>query len=155
MNIEVPAGYDTSRGWQLSGKQLGTHAVLPHAGAIATMTSAGSAYRVTLRDAATGRVPWTGKPFEELSESEAPGLVVVPVGGKDCLVTWSRGDKGGDALSKAKQVYAVDTYAADSSGDTVAPEHHVEVPATDHGTGRVTGAGAISASSCAVRGRSP
>ncbi|MEU0253076.1 hypothetical protein ABZ299_11295 [Streptomyces sp. NPDC006184] len=141
VKLKVPAAYDTSRGWQLSGKQLGSYAVLPHAGGIATMTSTGSAYRVTLRDAATGRVRWTGKPFEDLSESETPGLVVVPVGGKDYLVTWSRGETGGDALSKAAQVYAVDSYAADGSGDAVAPTHHAEIPATDYGTGRVTGAG--------------
>ncbi|AYN42446.1 hypothetical protein D9753_30170 [Streptomyces dangxiongensis] len=141
LKLQVPAGYDASRGWQLSGDQLGTYAVLPHAGAIATMTGTGSAYRVTLRDAATGRVRWTGKPFKDLSESETPGLVVVPVGGKDRLVTWSRGETGGDALSKAEQEYAVDIYAADGSGDAVAPTHHVEVPATDYGTGRVTAAG--------------
>ncbi|KUN07413.1 hypothetical protein AQI95_10280 [Streptomyces yokosukanensis] len=137
----MPAGYDTSRGWQLTGKQLGTYAVLPKAGAIATMTESGSTYRVTVRDATTGQVRWTGKPFKNLSEGEAPGLLVVPAGGKDHLVTWSEGATGGDALSKAKQMYAVDIYAADGSGDAVAPAHHVEIPASDYGTERVKDAG--------------
>ncbi|MBL1106878.1 hypothetical protein JK361_20095 [Streptomyces sp. 5-8] len=141
LKLDVPAGYDTARGWQLSGKQLGQYAVLPKAGAIAVMTSRGSTYRVTVRDAVTGEVRWTGKPFDNLSEGWAPGLFVVPAGGKEYLVTWSRGEQGEDALSKAKQVYAVDVYAADGSGDAVAPAHHVEVPASDYGTGRVTDGG--------------
>ncbi|MEV6808518.1 hypothetical protein [Streptomyces sp. NPDC051132] len=141
LKLDVPAAYDTARGWQLSGKQLGTYAVLPKAGAIATMTGAGSAYRVTVRDAVTGRVRWTGKPFADLSEGATPGLFVVPAGDAEYLVTWSRGKKGGDALAKAKQVYAVDVYAADGSGDAVAPARHAEVPATDYGTGNVTEAG--------------
>ncbi|MEU0002877.1 hypothetical protein ABZ079_00855 [Streptomyces sp. NPDC006314] len=141
LRLEVPTAYDPSQGWQLSGKQLGTYAVLPKAGAIATMTSAGPNYRVTVRDAVTGQVRWTGKPFKDLSEGATPGVFVVPAHGRDYLVTWSRGKTGGDALSKAKQVYAVDIYAAEGSGDAVAPAHHVEVPATDYGTGNVTEAG--------------
>lgn len=141
LKLKTPAAYDTSRGWQLSGEQLGTYVVLPKAGAIATMTSAGSSYRVTVRDAVTGHVRWMGKPFKDLSQSAAPGVFVVPAGGKEYLVTWSRGETGGDALSKAKQVYAVDIYAAGGSGDAVAPAYHVDVPATDYGTGDVTAAG--------------
>ncbi|MFI2761116.1 hypothetical protein ACH5A3_19950 [Streptomyces echinatus] len=141
LKLDVPAGYDTSHGWQLSGDRIGTYAVLPKAGAIATMTSEGTGYRVTVRDAVTGEVRWTGKPFRDLAEGAAPGVYVVAAGGKEYLVTWSQGEKGEDALSKAKQVYAVDVYTADGSGDAVAPAHHVEVPATDYGTGRVTDGG--------------
>ncbi|MER6030347.1 hypothetical protein [Streptomyces sp. NPDC001851] len=132
--LAVPARYDTSRGWQLSGKQLGSYVVLPKSGALATMTSerssGGYAYRLTVRDAVTGRVRWTGKPFKGLSEGEAPHVFVATAAGKEYLVTWSQGKKGEDALSKAKYAYAVDIYAADGSGEAVAPAHHVELPAT-------------------------
>ncbi|MEU2713398.1 hypothetical protein [Streptomyces sp. NPDC007205] len=136
--LAVPAGYDTSRGWQLSRKQLGSYVVLPKSGAVATVTSEGSsdgaAYRVTVRDAVTGRVRWTGKPFKNLSEGEAPHVFVATAAGKEYLVTWSQGVKGEDTLSKAKNAYALDIYAADGSGDAVAPAHHVGLPATEFDT---------------------
>ncbi|MGV4986585.1 hypothetical protein ACVB8X_22545 [Streptomyces sp. NRAIS4] len=145
LKLAVPAGYDPARGWQLSGKQLGTYVVLPKTGAVATMTSegssGGSAYRVTVRDAVTGQVRWTGKPFKNLFEGEAPHVFVATAAGKEYLVTWSRGKQGEDALSKAKNVYALDVYAPDGSGDAVAPAHHVELPATEFDADNVTDGG--------------
>ncbi|MGW3203220.1 hypothetical protein [Streptomyces sp. NPDC001135] len=143
--LAVPAGYDTSRGWQLSQKQLGSYVMLPKSGAVATTTTEGSgdgsAYRVTVRDAVTGRVRWTGKPFKNMFEGEAPRVFVATAGGREYLVAWSRGKQGEDALSKAKNVYAVDIYAADGSGDAVAPAHHVELPATEFDEDDVTDGG--------------
>ncbi|WP_030410022.1 hypothetical protein [Streptomyces sp. NRRL S-1448] len=141
LKLKVPATYDTSHGWQLSGRQVGTYALLPKAGAVAVMTGTKSGYRVTVRDAVTGEVRWTGKTFKNLAEGEAPGIFVSTVGGKEYLVTWSRGEKGGDAIAKAKLVYAVDVYSADGSGDAVAPARHIEAPASDYGNGRITDGG--------------
>ncbi|MGW0884244.1 hypothetical protein [Streptomyces sp. NPDC002671] len=142
LKLKVPAGYDTSRGWELSGKQFGQYALLPKAGSVAVMTGTGSTYRVTVRDAVTGQVRWTGKPFKDLAEGGAPGVFATTVGGKDYLVTWSEGETGEDALSKGKQEYAVDIYTADGSGGSVAPAHHVEVPARQYSNGRVVDGGA-------------
>ncbi|MEV5989143.1 hypothetical protein AB0L85_29835 [Streptomyces sp. NPDC052051] len=142
LKVEVPVGYDTSRGWQLSGQEVGTYGVLPKSDAIATMTVTGSAYRMTVRDAVSGKVRWTGKPFENLFEAQTPHMFVVPAGGREYLVAWSRGEKGGDAVAKAKKVYSVDIFAADGSGDAVAPTHHVDIPVSDYGTGTIIDAGA-------------
>ncbi|MEE4418070.1 hypothetical protein [Streptomyces bugieae] len=141
LKLKVPATYDTSHGWQLSGRQVGTYAVLPKAGAVAVMTGTKSGYRVTVRDAATGEIRWTGKSFKDLAEGEAPGIFVSTVGDKEYLVTWSRGEKGEDAVTKAKLVYAVDVYSADGSGGGVAPARHIELPASDFGKGRIIDGG--------------
>ncbi|MFV0137879.1 hypothetical protein ACLGIH_32600 [Streptomyces sp. HMX87] len=137
----MPAAYDSSRGRQLTKEQAPQYQVLPQAGLVAVLVGEDATYRVRALEAATGRLRWESKPFKSLQQRWAPRLLVTGSGGEEHLVVWSTGRVGGDAVTKAREVYSIDIYRADGSGTGLAPRH-LEVPMPTGGRHEVLDGGA-------------
>ncbi|MFF1797316.1 hypothetical protein ACFVXQ_24380, partial [Kitasatospora sp. NPDC058263] len=103
--MKVPAAYGTTARWQLTAQQAVSYGVLPKAGLVVTLSGTDQTYLLTAREAGAGKVRWVSKPVKGLGEAYAPRLMVVSAGGKEFVVLWSTGKSGGDALTKAQQIY--------------------------------------------------
>ncbi|MFF0723620.1 hypothetical protein [Streptomyces sp. NPDC004134] len=137
--LEVPALYDTGRGWEST--EEGTQMVLPRSGAVAVYwerpgESGPDEYGFTVLDAATGEKRWSSVPVSPLGNTDLP-VIRMTVDGKEYLAAWSSGTTDADAVNRGKEVVAIDIFPADASGDGVKPVH-VEVA----GAGKVRNGGA-------------
>ncbi|MFI8081942.1 hypothetical protein ACIF6L_14260 [Kitasatospora sp. NPDC086009] len=139
--MKVPAAYGTTARWQLSAQQAVSYGVLPKAGLVVTLSGTDQTYLLTAREAGAGKVRWVSKPVKGLGEAYAPRLMVVSAGGKEFVVLWSTGKSGGDALTKAQQIYSIDVFAADGSGQDAVPAQHLEIPMPSGGRHEVLDGG--------------
>lgn len=136
--LAVPSAYDSTKGWdhEIDWVTEDTNAdpVTTDGKTVAYIIQSGDGYAVQARDAATGKVRWTGKPYQiptvdyDRWGMSGPRITTVQQGGRSYIVAWATGDTAGDALTKSEEVTQVDIYAADASGDSVAPLHRVSVP---------------------------
>lgn len=136
--LAVPSAYDSTKGWdqEIGWVTEDTNAdpVATDGETVAYIIQSGDGYAVQARDAATGKVRWTGKPYRiptveyDRWGMSGPRVTAVRQGDRSYIVAWATGDMAGDALTKSEEVTQVDIYAADASGDAVAPLHRVSVP---------------------------
>ncbi|AKH84250.1 hypothetical protein AA958_20950 [Streptomyces sp. CNQ-509] len=137
--LDVPALYDTGRGWEST--EEGTQLPLPRTGAVAVYwerpgEGGPDEYGFTVLDAATGEKRWSSVPVSPLESTSLP-YIRATVDGKEYLALWSSGTTDDDAINRGKEVVAIDIFPADASGDGVRPVH-VEVD----GEGKVRDGGA-------------
>ncbi|GHH85172.1 hypothetical protein GCM10018793_52130 [Streptomyces sulfonofaciens] len=120
----VPAGYDTSRGWDVSGVS-DEYVVAENTGSVAVLEEAGQGrFQVRALDVTSGRTRWTGDPVRPLSRSWArPRLLTVSEGSREYFVTWSYGDIGQSVLGGPRTVVSLDIYDA-----AYGTRQHVYVP---------------------------
>ncbi|POX40888.1 hypothetical protein C3486_11905 [Streptomyces sp. Ru73] len=150
--ISAPSGYRATEGWQQkltwlpeNARTVPVAASVP-AGKVAYLTTVAEAgYAVQVRDAATGRIEWTGKPWvpptplSEVTEAssfqsddpELPGVTTVHQDGRDYVVAWAHGVRGKDELNSGKELVELQIFPLDASGENVAPAHRVAVPLKD------------------------
>lgn len=136
--LAVPSAYDSTKGWdhEIGWVTEDTNAdpVTTDGETVAYIIQSGDGYAVQARDAATGKVHWTGKPYQiptvdyDRWGMSGPRITTVQQDGRSYIVAWATGDTAGDALTKSEEVTQVYIYAADASGDAVAPLHRVSVP---------------------------
>lgn len=143
--LTVPAGYDAGRGWDQElgwveeGAETAPVAVAPGSGTVAYVVADQAEMYVQVRRATTGKVLWTSAawtPPGSLDDSAgydpaltAPASVTaVSAGGREYFVAWAHGLAGRDELHDGKEIVQAEVYAADASGNSVAPLHSVDVP---------------------------
>ncbi|MEU6116074.1 hypothetical protein ABZ840_16290 [Streptomyces sp. NPDC047117] len=153
VEISAPSGYRSTEGWQqkLTWLPENSHnvpvAASAETGKVAYLTAVDEAgYAVQVRDATTGAIEWTGKPWAppislyedpdssryQAGEPELPGVTTVHQGGRDYVVAWAHGVRGKDELTSGKEVVELEIFPVDASGKNVAPTHRVSVPLKDH-----------------------
>ena len=150
--LTVPAGYDAGRGWDQElgwveeGAETAPVAVAPGSGTVAYVVADQAETYVQVRRATTGKVLWTSAawtPPGSLDDSAgydpaltAPASVIaVSAGGREYFVAWAHGLAGRDELHDGKEIVQAEVYAADASGNAVAPLRSIDVPVeADRGT---------------------
>ncbi|WP_346098641.1 hypothetical protein [Streptomyces olivaceiscleroticus] len=147
--ITSPSGYKSREGWQQkltwlpeSAKAVPV-AVAPQSDRVAYLTVIDeTGYAVQVRNAATGTVEWTGKPWSpptplsevneassfQSEEPELPGVTTVHQGDRDYVVAWGHGVRGRDELNSGREVVELEIFPVDASGKNVTPAHRVSVP---------------------------
>ncbi|MFI1333298.1 hypothetical protein ACH4U7_24985 [Streptomyces sp. NPDC020845] len=108
------------------------------------MTVASNGYTVHVRDAETGSMRWSGKPWnppfpmddaegnpDTGTPAEIPDLTVVSQDGREFIVAWGHGMKGKDDLHNGKEVVQLAIYPVQGSGRAVVPLREVSVPVDD------------------------
>ncbi|MGI5470467.1 hypothetical protein [Streptomyces sp. CA-132043] len=147
--ITAPSGYKSREGWQqrLTWLPEGAKTVPVAASAqsdrVAYLTVIDeTGYAVQVRNASTGTVEWTGKPWSpptplsevteassfQSDEPELPGVTTVHQQGRDYVVAWAHGVRGRDELNSGKEVVELQIFPVHASGKSVAPAHRVSVP---------------------------
>ncbi|MEU7047390.1 hypothetical protein [Streptomyces eurythermus] len=143
--LTVPSGYDPKRGWQhtldwmpedYSAQPL--VAVGTHSDTVAYVDTAEDGYVVQVRDASTGTVRFTSRPWDPPAPMEGNGLLGHSVelpsvtttvqDGREYVVLWAHGETGRDALNKGKQSVRLLVFPADASGGAVAPTREIDIP---------------------------
>lgn len=146
--LTVPPAYAADRGWEQSLSWMPAKysskppvAVGPRSGTVAYVNTTEDGYVVQVRDASSGRIRFTGEPWEpptpmaeagkgsyEGDEVELPSVSTAFQDGREYVVLWAHGVLGGDALAKGKEVVRLLVYPMDASGSAVAPKRRVDVP---------------------------
>ncbi|MFF8600225.1 hypothetical protein ACF06M_30560 [Streptomyces sp. NPDC015238] len=137
VKLAAPAAFDAARGWEVKAGWLPQgqplpFAVSPRAGAVAYLDKGPKGYVLTVREAASGRVLATGRPWQgpELTEEQAredsavlavPRIAVVAGRDRDYFAVWARGRARKDALHEYREVVAAAFYPADATGRDLAP----------------------------------
>ncbi|MCB8905486.1 MULTISPECIES: hypothetical protein [unclassified Streptomyces] len=135
--IAAPSAFDTAKGWEVEAEWLPQGQPLPYAvsqkaGTVAHLDKTGQGYVLKVREAASGKVlstsrPWQGPKPTEKQADETSGALAVPqialVSGLDreYFAVWARGEARSDELHEYKEVVAVAFYPADASGKDMTP----------------------------------
>ncbi|MEU7387388.1 hypothetical protein [Streptomyces tanashiensis] len=135
--IAAPAAFDTAKGWEVEAEWLPQGQPLPYAvsqkaGTVATLDKTGPGYVLTVREAVSGKVlstskPWQGPKLTEEQADEQSGALAVPqialISGRDreYFAVWARGEARKDELHEYKEVVGVAFHSADASGKDLAP----------------------------------
>ncbi|MHC0432218.1 hypothetical protein ACX6XY_18820 [Streptomyces sp. O3] len=117
--LDVPAAYDTRRGWEISGVSR-DYALADGANRIAYIERVDRRrFRLTAVAARTGEPLWSSDPWQPLGDdgSRLPRLLAVSKDRRQYFATWSYGTASDrDPLSTADKVLSLDMYdAADGS----------------------------------------
>ncbi|MFJ1863777.1 hypothetical protein ACIOD1_04015 [Streptomyces sp. NPDC088097] len=151
--LTVPPAYAADQGWQQSlswmPKKYSSKppvAVATRTDAVAYVTASEDGYVTRLRQASTGRILFTGRPWQppaSMSDAgkygydgdsvELPSVSTAVQDGREYVVTWAHGILGEDALNKGKEVVRLAVYPADASGAAVAPLREIDVPVRTSG----------------------
>jgi hypothetical protein len=143
--LAVPSAYDPKQGWQHTLDWMPEDyaaqplvAVGARTDTVAYVDTTEDGYVVQVRDASTGTVRFTSRPWEPPSPMEAGGLprhsaqlpsVATAVqDGREYVVLWAHGETGGDALNKGKQSVRLLVFPADASGSAVVPAREMDIP---------------------------
>ncbi|MFW6692843.1 hypothetical protein [Streptomyces sp. MAR4 CNX-425] len=140
----VPEAYDKGKGWSqplewMSGSTSPAMPVTaaPRADTVAYLLGASGGYTVEARDAGSGELRWSSKPWtppppvEEASGDGAPNIpsvTTVEQDGREYVVVWAHGMQGKDELHDGKEVVRLAAFPADGSGAGTAPVRQVSVP---------------------------
>ncbi|MFB6984823.1 hypothetical protein [Streptomyces sp. NPDC056304] len=139
--MTAPAAFDSGKGWEVEADWLPQGQPLPYAvsgkgHSVAYLDRTEQGYVLNIRDASSGKVLSTSKPWKgpELTEkqgdaqsSEQSGELAVPqialISGtkRDYFAVWARGQARKDELHEYKEVISAAFYPADASGKDVAP----------------------------------
>ncbi|MFJ1567704.1 hypothetical protein [Streptomyces erythrochromogenes] len=148
VQLTAPPAYAADQGWQQSlnwmPKKYSSKppvAVGARTDVVAYVTVSEDGYITQARQASTGRILFTGKPWQpptSMSEAgkygydgdsvELPSVSTAFQDGREYVVTWAHGILGEDALNKGKEVVRLTVYPADANGDAVAPLREIDVP---------------------------
>ncbi|UQX02499.1 hypothetical protein [Streptomyces sp. RerS4] len=151
--LSVPPAYAADKGWQQQLAWMPAKysskppvAIGAHSDVVAYVTVAEDGYTAQVRQASTGRILFTGKPWQPptpLSEAgrsgyegdrvELPSVSTAYQDGREYVVLWAHGVTGGDALTQGKEVVRLAVYPADASGEAVAPLREIDVPLKTYG----------------------
>lgn len=142
--LTVPSAYDASRGWQQVFDWVPDDAATvpvataPGSNSIVLLARTSGGYTTQARNADTGAVLWTSRPWTAPapmtdpvsgeSTGEIPDVVTVHQDGRDYVVAYAHGIEGKDALHKGKEVVKLEVYADSGSGSAVAPLRELTVP---------------------------
>ncbi|AZM50626.1 hypothetical protein DMB38_07740 [Streptomyces sp. WAC 06738] len=140
----VPKAYDKGKGWSQPLEWMaGSTApampvtVAPRADTVAYLLGASGGFTVEARDAGSGELRWSSKPWtppspvEEPSADGAagvPSVATVEQDGREYVVVWAHGMEGKDELHDGKEVVRLAVFPADGSGDGTVPARQVSVP---------------------------
>ncbi|WP_328946800.1 hypothetical protein OG259_40350 [Streptomyces sp. NBC_00250] len=135
--IAAPAAFDAAKGWEVQAEWLPQGQPLPYAvsrkaGTVAFLDKTEQGYVLNVREAASGKVlstskPWQGPKLTEDQADEQSGALAVPqialISGQDreYYAVWARGEARKDELHEYKEVVAVAFYPADAWGKDLAP----------------------------------
>ncbi|MFJ8017580.1 hypothetical protein [Streptomyces sp. NPDC096339] len=156
VQLTAPPAYAADQGWQQTlawmPKKYSSKppvAVGAQTDVVAYVTVSEDGYVTQAREASTGRILFTGKPWEpptSMSQAgrygydgdwvELPSVSTAFQDGREYVVTWAHGILGEDALNKGKEVVRLAVYPADASGDTVAPQREIDIPVQTLGANR-------------------
>ncbi|WP_411081833.1 hypothetical protein [Streptomyces sp. cmx-18-6] len=159
--LSVPPAYTADKGWEQSLSWMPAKysskppvAVGARSGTVAYVDTTEDGYVVQVRDASTGRIRFTGAPWEpptSMGEAgkgsytgddvELPSVSTTFQDGREYVVLWAHGVLGGDALAKGKEVVRLLVYPMDASGSAVAPKRRVDVPVDVYGPNSGKGEG--------------
>ncbi|MGW7277399.1 hypothetical protein ACWGIV_03610 [Streptomyces sp. NPDC054844] len=143
--LSVPSAYDPEQGWQQTLDWMPEDysaqplvAVGTRTDTVAYVDTTEDGYVVQVRDASTGTVRFTSRPWEPPAPMEGGGLLSHSVqlpsvatavqDGREYVVLWAHGETGGDALNKGKQSVRLLVFPADASGSAVAPARQIDIP---------------------------
>ncbi|MEV5279747.1 hypothetical protein ACFYMW_25775 [Streptomyces sp. NPDC006692] len=156
--LALPSGYDTSRGWDADlpwlPPKVRSIPVTPvnESGGVGLLQAASGGYSVSVHEAASGAIRWSGKSWTPPAEvdgaegdgsaaAEIPDLTAVAVSGREYVVAWAHGMQGKDQLHSGREVVDLLVYPADGKGKDLAPTHTISVPVSARpGQVHVTGA---------------
>ncbi|MCX5195020.1 hypothetical protein OOK31_14085 [Streptomyces sp. NBC_00249] len=153
VQLAAPPAYAADQGWQQTLNWMPQKysskppvAVGARTDVVAYVTVSEDGYVTQARQASTGRILFTGKPWQpptSMSEAgkygydgdsvELPSVATAVQDGREYVVTWAHGILGGDALNEGKEVVRLTVYPADASGDAVAPVREIDVPVRTSG----------------------
>ncbi|MEU9124443.1 hypothetical protein AB0C96_32065 [Streptomyces sp. NPDC048506] len=135
--ITAPAAFDAAKGWEIQAAWLPQGQPLPYAvshkaGTVAYLDKTGQGYVLNVREASSGKVLSTSKPWRgpKLTEEQAdeqsgklavPQIALVPGQDREYFAVWARGEARKDKLHEYKEVVSVAFYPADASGQGIAP----------------------------------
>ncbi|MFI1714636.1 hypothetical protein [Streptomyces litmocidini] len=145
--ITAPEAFDTGKGWEVKADWLPEGQPFPFAvsaksGTVAYLDRTEQGYVLTVREAASGRLLSTGKPWRapKLTEEQSadhtsvlavPRISLITGGGREFFAVWARGEKRKDELHDFRQAVSAAFYPADASGKDVAPAGSGDVEAPD------------------------
>ncbi|RFU86107.1 hypothetical protein DY218_13305 [Streptomyces triticagri] len=112
--LDVPAAYDTSKGWEITGL-TSEYALAGSLGRIAFLERADETrFRIRTVDAATGKPRWRSDAWRPLSDKpgEFPHLLSLTKDDREYFVTWSYGKLAEDPLTEADRLISLDVYDA-------------------------------------------
>lgn len=140
----VPEAYDKAAGWSQPLEWMAGSTspampvtVAPRADTVAYLLGASGGYTVEARDARSGELRWSSRPWTPpppVEEPSAEGGPVVPSvatvvqDGREYVVVWAYGMEGKDELHDGKEVVRLAVFPADGSGGGAAPARQVSVP---------------------------
>ena len=149
--ITVPEAFDAGKGWEVRADWLPEgqpfpYAASPKSGRIAYLDKTGQGYVLNVREAASGRLLATSKPWAapKLTEEQSkeytsalavPRIALISGGDREYFAVWARGEQRKDELHDYKEALSAAFYPADASGKGVAPAGAGNVAAPDSGFG--------------------
>ncbi|MFF4168567.1 hypothetical protein [Streptomyces sp. NPDC001744] len=159
--LTVPPAYSADRGWEQPLSWMPAKysskppvAVAPRSDTIAYVNTTEGGYVVQVREASTGKVRFTSRPWEpptplgeagksshEGDKVELPSVSTTFQDGREYVVLWAHGMLGGDALTKGKEIVRLLVHPVDASGPAVAPVRQIDVPVEVYGPNSEGGKG--------------
>ncbi|MEU2490979.1 hypothetical protein [Streptomyces sp. NPDC007883] len=145
--ITAPDAFDSGKGWEVKADWLPEGQPFPFAvsaksGAVAYLDKTKQGYVLSVREAASGKLLSTGKPWQapKLTEEQSadyasvlavPRISLITGGGREFFAVWARGEKRNDELHDFQQVISAAFYPADASGKDLAPAGSGDVEPPD------------------------
>ncbi|MET9440157.1 hypothetical protein [Streptomyces sp. NPDC006610] len=152
--LTVPSQYDPGKGWQQTLSWMPKNysaqplvAVGTRSDTVAHVNTTEDGYVVQVRDATTGKIRFTGEPWEPPAPKEKtnslfghsvqlPSVSTTVQNGREYVVLWAHGVLGADALDKGKEIVRLLVYPMNASGSAVAPTREIDIPVELFALGR-------------------
>ncbi|MGW0817339.1 hypothetical protein ACWD00_29620 [Streptomyces viridiviolaceus] len=135
--ITAPAAFDSAKGWEVKATWLPQGQPMPYAvsqkaGAIAYLDKTEQGYVLHIREASSGKLLSTSKPWkgpkltegqagEQTGELAVPQIALIPGQEREYFALWARGEARQDELHEYKEVVSVAFYPVDASGEDMVP----------------------------------
>ncbi|WNF28702.1 hypothetical protein RI138_18735 [Streptomyces sp. C11-1] len=145
--ITAPDAFDSGKGWEVKADWLPQGQPFPFAvsaksGTVAYLDKTKQGYVLSVREAASGKLLSTGKPWQapKLTEEQSaddtsalavPRISLITGGEREFFAVWAHGEKRKDELHDFQQAISVAFYPADASGKGLAPAGSGDVQAPD------------------------
>ncbi|KIF01422.1 hypothetical protein PL81_35625 [Streptomyces sp. RSD-27] len=153
VRLTTPPAYAADEGWQQALAWMPQKysskppvAVGARTDTVAYIMTAADGYVTRVRQASTGRILFTSRPWKpptsmsdagkygyEGGSVELPSVSTAVQDGREYVVTWAHGIVGTDAISKGREVVRLMVHPADASGDAAPPLREIDVPVETHG----------------------
>ncbi|MEU7036473.1 hypothetical protein ABZ958_22695 [Streptomyces sp. NPDC046237] len=145
--ITAPDAFDSGKGWEVKADWLPEGQPFPFAvsaksGTVAYLDKTKQGYVLNVREAASGKLLSTGKPWQapKLTEEQSadyasvlavPRISLITGGEREFFAVWARGEKRKDELHDFQQAISAAFYPADASGKGLTPAGSGDVEAPD------------------------